>query len=119
MNEIGIEGKELPARLPSRRPGVVEAVDVAEVLYVKGADNYVELVRQDGSRALHDGTMTGLEHRLAGEFCRIHRSYLVRVSAIRRLHVRAGSRCRAELANGERLPVGRTRSRELWRTLFR
>ena len=46
-------------------------------------------------------------------FERIHKSYVVRWSAVKALHAAEGSHYEAELRNGVRLPVGRTRYKEL------
>ena len=50
---------------------------------------------------------------LPPDFERIHKSYLVRLGSIKALHAAEGSHYEAELKGGERLPVGRTRYKEL------
>lgn len=99
--------------LAVRKAGRVELVAVDAVLYVQGAGNYSELVLQDGRRELHDKTLERLEAILPGDFERIHKSYLVRLSAVKALHASEGSHYEAELRDGRRLPVGRTRYKEL------
>ncbi|OHE89538.1 MAG: hypothetical protein A3G75_03930 [Verrucomicrobia bacterium RIFCSPLOWO2_12_FULL_64_8] len=99
--------------LAVRKHGRIELVAVDEVLYVQGAGNYTELVLTDGRRELHDKTLEKLEAVLPPDFERIHKSYLVRQSAIKALHAAEGSHHEAELKNGVRLPVGRTRYKEL------
>lgn len=106
-------------RLAVRRHGRLELIAVADVLYVQGADNYTELVLQGGRRVLHDKTLERLETVLPEDFERIHKSYLVRLSAVKQLHVHAGSQCTAELATGQVLPVGRTRYKALRERLGR
>lgn len=100
-------------RLAVRKHGRVELVAVDDVLYVRGAGNYTELVLSDGRRELHDKTLERLAVVLPPDFERIHKSYLVRLSAIRALCVHEGSQYEAELKTGLRLPVGRTRYKEL------
>jgi two-component system, LytTR family, response regulator LytT len=103
-----------PARyLAVRKPGRIELVPIERVLYVQGADDCSELVLFDGRRELHDKTLEQLQALLPNVFERIHRSYLVRWSAVKALHAHEGSRYEAELSNGVRLPVGRTRYREI------
>jgi len=46
---------------------------------------------------------------LPESFVRIHKSFLVRFAMVSRLLVLRGSRYFAELKNGQRLPVGRSR----------
>lgn len=105
-------------RLAVRKAGRVELVPVDDLLYAQGADNYTEIVLGNGRRELHDETLAALAVRLAGEFERVHKSYLVRVSALRRLTPRSGNHYAVELVNGEVLPVGRTRYAALCRRLF-
>jgi DNA-binding LytR/AlgR family response regulator len=95
----------------------IEFVAMADLVYAQGADNYVELVLADGRRELFDHTLTHLATLRPDDFQRIHKSYLVRLSAVRKIHVGEGGRYRVELADGTRLPVGRTRYRALRESL--
>lgn len=99
--------------LAVKKPGRVELVAVDAVLFVQGAGNYSELVLTDGRRELHDKTLERLEAILPADFERIHKSYLVRLSAVKALHAAEGSHYEAELKNGTRVPVGRMRYKEL------
>jgi len=99
--------------LAVRRRGRIDLVAVDEVLYVEGADKYSELVLNDGRRDFYDKTLSWLEAALPSNFLRIHKSYLVPIPSITRLLVLGGSRYQAELKNGVRLPVGRTRYRRI------
>lgn len=103
-----------PARyLAVRKPGRIELIAVDRVVYVQGADDCSELVLSDGRRALHDKSLEKLQALLPAGFERIHKSYLVRLSAVKALHAHEGSRYEAELTHGVRLPVGRTRFKEI------
>ncbi|MBL9201408.1 MAG: response regulator transcription factor [Opitutaceae bacterium] len=95
--------------LAVRKSGRIELVGVDDVLYVRGADDYSELVLRDGRRELHDKSLERLQGLLPADFERIHRSYLVRLSAAKALRPQEGSGYELELRSGERLPVGRTR----------
>ncbi|RXK53752.1 response regulator transcription factor [Oleiharenicola lentus] len=99
--------------LAVKKAGRIELVPVDDVLYVQGAGNYSELVLADGRRELHDKTLERLEALLPEDFERTHKSYLVRLSAIKALHASEGSHYELELKNGTCLPVGRTRYKEL------
>lgn len=96
-------------RLAVRRNGRLELVAVADVLFVQAADNYTELVLLNGRRVLHDKTLDNLTAVLPDDFERIHRSFLVRLSAVKQLHVHEGGKYEVELGAGLVLPVGRTR----------
>lgn len=99
--------------LAVRKLGKVELVPVDRILYVEGAGAYAELVLDDGRRELHDKTLEKLHAVLPPVFERIHKSYVVRFSAVKALHAQEGSHYEVELKNGLRLPVGRTRYKEL------
>jgi DNA-binding LytR/AlgR family response regulator len=99
--------------LAVRKHGRVELVPIDRVLYVEGAGAYAELVLDDGRRELHDKTLEKLHALLPPVFERIHKSYVVRMSAVKALHAQEGSHYEVELRTGVRLPVGRTRYKEL------
>jgi two-component system, LytTR family, response regulator LytT len=95
--------------LAVRRLGRIDLLAVDDLLYVEGADKYSELVLSSGQRSFYDKCLGRLEATLPRSFVRIHKSYLVRFNMVSRLHVLKGSRYFAELKNGLRLPVGRSR----------
>ena len=102
-----------------RHLGRIDLISVDDLLYVEGADKYTELVLANGQRNFHDKALGLMEATLPHSFVRIHKSYLVRFTMVSRLLVLKGSRYFAELKNGQRLPVGRSRyenikSRLLW-----
>jgi DNA-binding LytR/AlgR family response regulator len=112
-NDAGPRTNPSARLLAVKKFGRLELVPVDDVLYVQGAGNYTELVRADGRRDLHDKTLEKLAALLPPDFERIHKSYLVRLSALKALHASEGSHYEAELKDGTRLPVGRTRYKEL------
>jgi two-component system response regulator LytT len=99
--------------LAVRKHGKVDLVPIDRLLYVEGAGAYAQLVLEDGRRELHDKTLEKLHAVLPPVFTRIHKSYIVRLNAVKTLHAQEGSHYEAELHNGLRLPVGRTRYKEL------
>ena len=98
-----------PDYIALRRPGRIELLPIDDLLYVEGSDKYSELVLADGRRNFHDQCLGRMEASLPAAFVRIHKSYLVRFNLVSRLIVQRGSRYFAELKNGQRLPVGRSR----------
>lgn len=113
VTERGARAAGAAKFLAVRKFGRVELVPIDRILYVEGAGAYAELVLADGRRELHDKTLEKLHALLPPVFERIHKSYLVRWNAVKALHAREGSHYEVELNNGLRLPVGRTRYREL------
>lgn len=99
--------------LAVKKAGRIEVVAIDEVLLVQGAGNYSELVLKNGRRELHDKTLEKLGAVLPPDFERIHKSYLVRMSEVKALHASEGSHYEAELRNGLRVPIGRSRYKEL------
>lgn len=99
--------------LAVRKYGRIQLVPVDRVLYAQGAGAYAELVLEDGARELHDKTLEKLHALLPPGFERIHKSYVVRMSAVKALHAHEGGHHEAELHNGIRLPIGRSRYKEL------
>jgi two-component system, LytTR family, response regulator LytT len=99
--------------LAVRKHGKVELVPIDRIAYVEGAGAYAEVVLDDGRRELHDKTLEKLHALLPPVFERIHKSYIVRLTDVKALHAQEGSHYEAELRNGLRLPVGRTRYKEL------
>jgi DNA-binding LytR/AlgR family response regulator len=99
--------------LAVRKHGKVELVPIDRVLYIEGAGAYAELVLEDGKRELHDKTLEKLHALLPPVFERIHKSYIVRMNEVKALHAAEGSHYEAELRNGVRLPIGRSRYKEL------
>jgi len=91
----------------------IQLLPVEDLLYIKGAGVYAELFLTDGTKELHDKSLEKLERLLSHSFERIHKSYLVRMSAIEEIRVESGSKYIAKLNNGEQLPIGRTRYKDL------
>lgn len=99
--------------LAIKKRGRVQLIPVENVLYVKGAGVYTELFLADGTKELHDKSLEKLEQLLSHTFERIHKSYLVKMSEIKEIIVKPGSKYMAELKNGEMIPIGRTKYKDL------
>ncbi|MBL9207156.1 MAG: response regulator transcription factor [Opitutaceae bacterium] len=99
--------------LAVRKHGRIELVPIDQVLYVEGAGAYAELVLADGRRELHEKTLERVHALLPPVFERTHKSFVVRMTAVKALHAGEGSHYELELKNGIRLPVGRQRYKEL------
>ncbi len=91
----------------------VQLIPIEDVLYIKGAGTYTELFLVDGKKELHDKSLEKLEQLLSSSFERIHKSYLVKMSEIMKISVASGSKYMAELKNGEHIPVGRTKYKDI------
>lgn len=91
----------------------IQLIPIGELLYIKGAGAYTELFLANGKKELHDKSLEKLEQLLSYSFERIHKSYVVRMSEIKEIIVESGSKYIAELKNGERIPIGRTKYKDI------
>ena len=92
-------------------------VELTQVLWIRADGDYSELRLLDGRSELHDKSLAGLAAVLPPDFVRCHRSYLVNLRHVRRLHAGSGSRYWLSLAGGSQLPVGRAHVAALRREL--
>lgn len=91
----------------------IQLIPIEDLVYIKGAGAYAELYLIDGTKELHDKSLEKLEQLLYPVFGRIHKSYLVKMTEIKEIMVQSGSKYMAKLKNGELLPIGRTKYKEL------
>lgn len=90
------------------------------ILYFKSNDKYAEVIYADEKSEIVFENLTQLETRLAtdrtspGQFFRIHRQYLVALYQCKEWRYPN----ELILRNGERLPVSKTRAKELKSRLF-
>ena len=91
----------------------IQLIPVEGVIYIKGAGAYTELFLADGKKELHGKSLEKLEQLLSPTFERIHKSYLVRMSEIKEIIVESGSKYMAELKHGVRIPIGRTKYKDI------
>lgn len=100
--------------LAVKKGGIVKMIEAEQVNYIKGAGIYSELHLQNGQQELHDKSLDALEQLLpAGEFIRIHRSYILNLQRADKLIIETGGRYAVQLNNGEQLPIGRSRYKKV------
>ena len=94
-------------RLPIKRQGKVEIVELDEVEWIAAAGNYVEL-HQDGRRHLYRSPLSHLAERLdPRRFVRIHRSTVVNVERVRELEPTPQGDWKLRLDTGAQLRLSR------------
>jgi two-component system response regulator LytT len=91
----------------------IQLIPIEDLIYIKGAGAYAELFLKDGNKELHDKSLEKLEQLLSPIFERIHKSYLVKMSEVKGIIVKSGSKYMAELKSGEIIPIGRTKYKEI------
>ncbi|MBU2978526.1 LytTR family DNA-binding domain-containing protein [Alteromonas sp. C1M14] len=97
--------------------GSVEFVNAEDILWAKGASNYVELHCQD-KVLLHRETLSRLERQLnPSKFVRVHRSSLVNLQKIKSLSSELGRYSLLHLHNGDEVKIGSAYKSHLFRVL--
>ena len=94
-------------RIVVRKGNAINLIPVTELRYVEAQDDYV-MIHHSAGKALKQQTMKFYEDNLPGiDFVRIHRSYIVRVSEIKRIEPYGKDNHVAILHSGDKLPVSR------------
>ncbi len=104
--------------LAYKKSGAIERISLDRIKFIRGADYYSEIVLDNGDCEIHSKTLSKLIVVLPTRFARVHKSYIVNMQKARRLQVYVGSRYELEFTDGECLPVGRTRYREVKERFF-
>lgn len=99
--------------LAVKRAGQIRLINIAEVIYIKGAGIYTELHLKNGQQELHDKSLELLQQLLPDRFERIHKSYLVNLQQAEKILINPGSRYELLLLTKEILPIGRSKYKEL------
>jgi two-component system, LytTR family, response regulator LytT len=85
-----------------RKGRELRAVNVADIAFIRGADDYSELHLNRGAVHLHAKTLSALEALLPDTFLRVHRSWIVNLARVR------GTRSDAVVMHDQCvIPVGR------------
>lgn len=106
--QVELKIKDPPTHLMASFAGEKKLVMLSEVVAIKGANNYSELILMNQERYLCDKSLGKLMEEVPAHFARVHKSFIVdlrRVDTIRTN--RAGGRV-LTLKNQLELPVGRT-----------
>jgi len=91
----------------------IHVIPVDRIRYIEAQDDYVMIYTQEG-RHLKQKTMKYFQNHLDGdEFCRIHRSYIVRVDQIVQLEPYEKESWVVVLNKGEKLKVSRNGYKQL------
>lgn len=94
-------------RISVRTGNTLKIISCESLLYIKAEGDYVNLVTLEG-RWLKEQTMKSLQESLPpAQFVRVHRSYLVNISAISRIE-RYGKQHLILLKNGDHIQISTT-----------
>jgi two-component system response regulator LytT len=109
----GKQSGEVIQFLAVKKAKTIRLVRINEIRYIKGAGIYTELHLLDGSMVLHDKSLESLEKLLPITFERIHKSFILCWHEADKLIVEVGGKYTMLLKNGEMLPVGRSKYKEI------
>jgi two-component system LytT family response regulator len=99
--------EELINRVVVKSRNKIDVIAVDKIKYIEAQDDYVMIYTQEG-RYLKQKTMKYFEtHLCSNEFCRIHRSYLVRIDQISQLQPYEKDSWIVVLKSGESLKLSR------------
>ena len=111
--DVDRKSSYLTKYLSIRSTGRLKIIPVDDILYLKGAGVYVEIFTKTNGRELHDKTLEKLQHILPNNFLRIHKSYIVNLSELKQIHAANYNKIECELQNDEKIPVSRSRYKEI------
>lgn len=99
--------------LAVKKAKTIKLIEIQHIRYIKGAGIYTELHLSNGKIDLHDKSLESLEKLLPPLFERIHKSYIICWTEAEKLVVEAGGRYNILLKNGELVPVGRSKYKQI------
>jgi two-component system, LytTR family, response regulator len=94
-------------RIVVRKGNAINLITVDQIRYIEAQDDYVMIYHSAG-KALKQQSMKYYEENLPGsDFVRVHRTFIVKVSEIKRIEPYGKDNHVAILNSGEKLPVSR------------
>jgi len=94
-------------RVVVRKGNAINLITVDQIRYIEAQDDYV-MIHHSAGKALKQQSMRYFEENLPGkEFVRVHRTYIVKVTEIKRIEPYGKDNHVAILNSGEKLPVSR------------
>lgn len=101
------------SRFVVRKGNAINLIPVDQVKYIEAQDDYVMIYHTEG-KAMKQETMKYCEDNLPQkEFVRIHRSYIVNVSQIKKIEPYGKDTHLAILNSGDKIPVSRSGYQQL------
>ncbi|MCB1173115.1 MAG: response regulator transcription factor [Leptospiraceae bacterium] len=91
----------------------IRLLSLTEIQYLQGHDNYVLIHLLNGETLRHRKTLDSLAALLPDSFLRLHRSFIVPQDHVAEIQNAGGGQYNAILKDGETIPVGRSRVKNL------
>ncbi|AXT20455.1 response regulator [Flavobacteriaceae bacterium AU392] len=92
-----------------KKRGVVNPVQLNDILFLKGAGVYTELHLKNGHRELHSKSLENISLILPETYERIHKSYIVSKNNVLKLVIHPGGKYEILLTDNSRVPLGRSK----------
>lgn len=100
-------------RFVVRKGNAINLIPVEQVRYIEAQDDYVMIYHSEG-KALKQETMKYCEDNLPPkDFVRVHRSYIIKVSEIKKIEPYGKDNHVAVLNSGDKIPVSRSGYQQL------
>ncbi|MEL7313262.1 MAG: LytTR family DNA-binding domain-containing protein, partial [Pseudomonadota bacterium] len=87
--------------------GKIDRVSSDQIVQVKGAGSFVEIMTTDGRKLLHADQLSGMESILPSTFIRVHRSHLVNTRFVKSLRRSPQGNGTLVLSDESEVPVSR------------
>ncbi|OKY26982.1 LytTR family DNA-binding domain-containing protein [Thalassotalea sp. PP2-459] len=105
------------SKLAIKSIGEVKIVDVNDIIWIKGASNYLELYFAD-RMLLHRETLTSIQKKLSKKnFFRVHRSAIVNIDYISKVDSELGRYSSLIMKNGDEVKISSNFKHELFKAL--
>lgn len=95
----------------------VKLLPLSSIDYIKAVNVYSELHLTAGTIEVYDKSLKKIEHLLPDNFVRVHKSYIVRIDAVKSLWVGGGGKYYLVTNKDEKIPVSRAKI-DILRKLF-
>jgi len=86
----------------------IRRVAESDIVYIRAADDYCEVLLADGQTVLVTTTLARLLETLPPRFVRVHKSYAVNRARVAAAAPKAGGGRELQMSDGTRVPVGRS-----------
>ena len=99
--------KNKPATLSLSEAGKIHRIAAESIIFISGADDYIEVMLSSGKTRLITSTLAEMEAQLPSFFLRVHRSHIVNTNFIKNLDREPSGTGKLTLTQGNVIPVSR------------
>ncbi len=100
--------------LTIKSKGVISLITIEDIEFIKASGNYSEIYTTNGGSFLHDKNLEKLIKILPDNFIKIHRSYIVKKTEIKKVIKHGGGKYSLELTSGKIVSLSRTMYKEFF-----